>query len=147
MAVEKTSGFPSVSEQIHASVQSSPYAVVLKAAGGKLLYERIYDILKRTASEGHPITYGDLAQQFGLDMGNPHERNALAYVLGEISNYEYGCGRPLLSVLVIHSGDDGMPGGGFFDLAQGYGRFDGKDRQAFYWSEARRACDYWREHY
>jgi len=48
------------------------------------------------------------------------------------------------SLVVVHAGDDNMPGQGFFKLAQVLGKFDGVDRTAFFVEELKSAHAAWK---
>lgn len=129
---------------------------LLEDAGGKLLYARAYEILKRKAREGHTITYGNLAKEAAPQGRNPlvawpHEVLALADMLGAISVYVHHQKLPLLGVLVVHQdrGDDAMPmpGNGFFELAKELGLFDGGDREVFFCKESERVFKDWKMYY
>jgi hypothetical protein len=66
------------------------------------------------------ITYNELASRItGLRL--EPDSLALRELLGEISAAEDMAGRGMLSVVVVHQGEDCLPGHGFFTLAQGFG--------------------------
>jgi hypothetical protein len=67
---------------------------------------------------------------------------ALPHMLGEISTEEDALGRGMLTVLVVHQSDDGMPGSGFFDLARQLGR-DVSDRERLWAQELARVISVW----
>lgn len=71
------------------------------------------------------ISYQKLSDtcSLGLNMqDNPSDRSEMGRILGEISVFEHENERPLLSALVIRSGDH-YEGDGFYKLAEelGYG--------------------------
>ena len=70
------------------------------------------------------VTYQKLSDDcsLGLDMrNNPNDRKILGKILGDISTYEHQNNkRPLLSALVIRSGDN-YEGDGFYKLAEELG--------------------------
>ena len=68
------------------------------------------------------ITYQKLSDKLNLDldMQEPHHRKMIGEILGEISEFEFENGRPLLSSLVIRLGDLDS-GNGFFKLAEDLG--------------------------
>jgi hypothetical protein len=66
------------------------------------------------------LSYSDLATRIRSITFDPHDRS-FHHLLGQISVEEDAAGRGMLSALVVHK-DDGMPGEGFFDLAQTLGR-------------------------
>ena len=104
----------------------------------------IYDMCRQAASEGKTITYSDVGSRIGLDMEQPPDRNEIRDILDAVSRYEHEQGRPLLSVVVVHAGDDNMPGEGFFKLAQALGKFDGVDKVAFFVEELKAAHVEWK---
>lgn len=73
-----------------------------------------------------PISYSELAGHIRSIRFDPHD-SSLHHLLGQISVEEDAAGRGMLSVLVVRQ-SDGMPGQGFFDLAQRLGR-DISDRE------------------
>lgn len=82
------------------------------------LRNAIYEELRRLAREKTPETYGDFGRKFGFMPGDAHfENNALWSILGDFSIIECEAGRPMISAL-IYRGDTGMPGNGFFRLAE-----------------------------
>ena len=67
------------------------------------------------------ITYNELASSItGLRL--EPDSLALRELLVEISLAEDMAGRGMLSVVVVHQGEDCLPGHGFFTLARGFGR-------------------------
>ena len=67
------------------------------------------------------ITYNELASRItGLRL--EPDSLALRELLVEISLAEDMAGRGMLSVVVVHQGEDCLPGHGFFTLARGFGR-------------------------
>jgi hypothetical protein len=85
------------------------------------------------ASRG-PIFYFDLTRRIRSIHFDAHDF-AFHHLLGQISVEEDAAGRGMLSVLVVCQ-EDGMPGTGFFDLAQRMGR-DVGDRERCWSDEAR----------
>jgi hypothetical protein len=67
------------------------------------------------------ITYGELARKVNAIRFEP-DAHIFHELLGQISRSEDSEGRGMLSVVVVHQGGDGMPGAGFFKLAQELGR-------------------------
>jgi hypothetical protein len=102
----------------------------------------IVEILgERVRSASGPITYGALAGQLKSISLGPHQL-ALFAILGEISEEEDSLGRGMLSAYVV-SADTGIPGGGFFELAEKLGR-RADDRLAFWVEEIKRVDQVWR---
>ena len=79
------------------------------------------------------ITYGQLVSRITAIRFEP-DAHAFHELLGQISESEDREGRGMLSVVVVHQGGDGMPGPGFFKLAQALGR-DVRDKERFWAAE------------
>lgn len=112
------------------------------------MHQAIYEELKKVARAGGTTTYGEIAPLASLDMSRADHRNQIADILGEISSYEHSQGRPMLSVVVVHSehGEDaGMPGKGFFELARQIGVQRNEDNVTFFARELERVHDEWRQ--
>lgn len=62
-------------------------------------------------------------------MDAEEDRAEIARLLGEIATFENGQGRPMLTALIVHRGNDNNPGEGFFSIAQQFGLFDGSRNQ------------------
>lgn len=94
------------------------------------------------------INYGDVVRVAGLthvyNMEIPNHRELFGVELGMISAYEVENGRPMLSS-VVYNVTAGMPGGGYFKLAQGLYGIKIKDKQAFFITELNKTCDYWKK--
>jgi hypothetical protein len=104
----------------------------------------LYDMCRQAAREERTITYSEVGAKIGLDMGNEGERFKLGQLLDEVSRYEHAQGRPVLSVVVVHADGDGRPGDGFFTLARELGKFDGVDKDAFFFTELNAAYAAWK---
>lgn len=87
----------------------------------------VRDYLINLAKQGKTCGYKELAEDIAGEgsytIGN-NDGNYVAYMAGEISEDEAQEKRPLLSVLIVNQ-STGLPGGGFFKLAQGLGLFHG----------------------
>ena len=83
----------------------------------------VYDRLLDLARNRRLTTYSDIAPLAGLTMDVEADREAISEILGEILENEARAGRPLLTALVVHRGDDNNPGEGFFRTAAELGRF------------------------
>ena len=86
------------------------------------------------------ITYGELGARFGIE---PHY--ALPELLGEISAYEHGCGRPMLTAVVVNR-ETMMSGVGLARLAHWLGcpvNPTGDIWYEWYFRELRRVWSYW----
>lgn len=100
-------------------------------------------ILRECArSASGTITYSDLAKRLRSITIGYHDP-AMDHLLIQVSTEEHACGRPLLSVIVVHKYGDMEPGNGFYTLAQELG-FDVSDREAFWIAEFKRVTDYWK---
>ncbi len=93
------------------------------------------------AARRRVVAYSALVTEIpNLDLEPQGER--LARLLGEISTAEHGAGRGMLTVVVVHTHGDQMPGPGFFQLAQSLGH-DTKDREAFWIAELEKVYGAW----
>ena len=105
----------------------------------------LYQKLKEVATTGQLTHYSDIAPIVGRDMAQPGDRNKISVLLDEISTHEHRNERPLLSAVVVRR-QDHVPGGGFFQMAQRVGVFNGGDRIAFFEEELSRVHDFWKQH-
>jgi hypothetical protein len=87
-----------------------------------------------------PITYGELASKIKSISLEPHQY-AMFAILGEMSGDEDAMGRGMLSAYVV-TAETGIPGAGFFELAEKLGRRV-DDRLAFWVEEIRRVDAAW----
>lgn len=87
-----------------------------------------------------PITYGELASKVKSISLEPHQY-AMFAILGEVSDDEDSIGRGMLSAYVV-TAETGIPGAGFFELAEKLGRHV-DDRLAFWVEEIRRVDAAW----
>jgi hypothetical protein len=79
------------------------------------------------------VTYGQLVGRINAIRFEP-DAHTFHELLGQISESEDREGRGMLSVVVVHQGGDGMPGPGFFKLAQALGR-DVRNKERFWIAE------------
>ena len=100
------------------------------------------DLLIEAAKEGRFIYYSDIAPQLGLDMDREADRAKIGRILGKLSEEEVEQGRPMLSAIVVHKGDE-TPGDGFYKLARDLGRFQTGHRHIFWAEEVKRLFEYW----
>ena len=109
--------------------------------------QRMYDHLAGLARDGRLASYSDVAPLIGLSMDHEADREAISEILGEILEHEVRAGRPLLTALVVHSGDDNNPGEGFFRTASDLGRFqyarDPLTRLEFWVGAVNKVHNYW----
>lgn len=82
-----------------------------------ILYERLIQLAKTKAL----AAYSDVAPLIGLDMSKDRDRDEIARKLGDIVLYEKENGRPMLTALIVHYGNDNNPGEGFFSAAEKIG--------------------------
>jgi len=70
------------------------------------------------ARQKTPWSYSQLNEQLQLNLNfnNPHDRDLIGELLGEVSVHEHLNGRPLLSSLIIHKSSDREQGNGFYKL-------------------------------
>jgi hypothetical protein len=87
---------------------------------GSKEYHLVYSELVQAAQYRGITTYQAIAQLMGLPLTGNYMASETGRVLGEISEDELNQGRPLLSTLAV--GASGLPGQGFFRLAEGLGK-------------------------
>jgi hypothetical protein len=97
------------------------------------------------------VTYDELNQacSLGLNFGNPSDRNKIAEMLGNVSEFEVKKGRPMLSAVVILKGSQpASPGKGFFNWANTLKvpRRTQEDDQLFHARVLRDVFTYWKSH-
>ena len=108
--------------------------------------EDIYEDLKKVARAGDITYYGVIAPLADLDMSLERDRVEIGELLGEISTYEHGHNRPLLSAICVHRVDS-KPGTGFFSLARQLElMFPGDDEDVFWDTEIKKVYKYWQTH-
>ncbi len=106
------------------------------------MYDELYKKLREVARNRNTLHYEDIAPLLGLRMADPADRVRIGQILGEISKLETNAGRPMLSAVVTHKGDE-RPGGGFFELAEVLGLVGGRDSETFFIHELKRVHDWW----
>ncbi len=79
-----------------------------------ILYEKLVELAKAKKL----AAYSEVAPLIGLDMSKDEDRDEIARKLGDIVVYEHKKGRPMLTALVVHYGNDNNPGEGFFSAAE-----------------------------
>lgn len=87
---------------------------------------RVREYLINTARKrtNQTVNYQKLSDDCGLKLNmqdNPHDRKIIGNILDEISMYEARYKRPLLSALVIRTGDN-YEGDGFYKMAERLGK-------------------------
>jgi hypothetical protein len=92
-------------------------------------------------------TYSDVSPLIGLSMENEADREAIARLLGEIAEHEHRQGRPMLTSLIVHRGNDNNPGEGFFAIAHELGLYSGRrdqmSRLTFWVNQVTAVHNYW----
>ncbi len=80
---------------------------------------RVREYLIDLSAKGKTISYQILSNEcmLGLDMASPGDRSRIAELLGEISTYEHGYGRPLLTAIVVTKKTQ-SEGDGFYKLGE-----------------------------
>ncbi|MEX0682700.1 MAG: hypothetical protein WD904_04200 [Dehalococcoidia bacterium] len=101
--------------------------------------------LVEAAKRGTLIHYEDIAPMFGLNFDLDADRAEVGRLLDVVSRSEHAARRPLLSAVVVHKGDDEIPGAGFFKLARELGTYKGGDRKLYWTTEFMAVCRYWKE--
>ena len=113
-----------------------------------LLIKNMRNHLIELAKKNTPMRYQQFSDEFYLDwdMQDIEDRKLIAKFLGKISEDEFTEGRPLLSVFIQH--EDGLPGKGFFTMAEQLGRFmpSFMDKNEFVKREREYARVYWKDH-
>lgn len=89
----------------------------------------LYVELVRLARFRLLATYSDVSPLIGLSMENAPDREEIARLLGKIAEFEHGEGRPMLTALIVHRGNDNNPGEGFFSIAHDLGLYNGRRDQ------------------
>ena len=92
------------------------------------------EAIRAIVGEARPIWYSVLTTRIRSIRFDPQD-HVFHHLLGQISVEEDAARRGMVSVLVVHK-DDGMPGPGFFELAQRLGR-DVRDKERCWSEEAR----------
>lgn len=92
--------------------------------------------LIQVARKGEVIFYLEL----GIGRGQ-----AAGKILGEICEYEYSQGRPLLSAIVVNKAT-GMPSEGFWGLSAIPRNLTDRQRPVFWAKELVKVINYWQSH-
>ena len=112
------------------------------------IYDRLIELAR--AIPGQLTTYSDIAPLAGLSMSNDADRDKISALLDEIFLHEVNQGRPLLTSIVVHRGNNNIPGEGFFSTATSVGRFNGsRDPMArfeFWFRQVQEVHNYWAAH-
>ncbi len=107
----------------------------------------LYQELLRLARNKKLAAYSEVSPLVGLSMDIDEHREKMAALLGEIVYHEHEAGRPMLTSLVVHKGNDNNPGEGFFSIATELGYFDGSRDQiarlTFWANQVTDVHNYW----
>lgn len=107
----------------------------------------LYDELVRVARNRGLTYYSRVAPLVGLTMDREEDRDQIARLLGEIARYEHQQGRPMLTSLVIHKGNDNNPGEGFYSIATELDIYSGSrdqlERVTFWSNQVTGVHNYW----
>lgn len=110
----------------------------------------LYDEILRLARAAQLAAYSHVAPLVGLSMEREQDRDEIARLLGEIATHEHSQGRPMLTALIVHRGNDNNPGEGFFSIAQELGLFNGRRdpmaRLTFWANQVTAIHNYWATH-
>lgn len=114
------------------------------------MHKGIYNRLLEHARAGRLTTYSDIAPLAELSMSNDVDRDRISELLGEILRHEVAHGRPFLTAIVVHRGNDNSPGEGFFAIASELGPFtasrDALARLEFWVRQVQEVNAYWATH-
>ena len=112
------------------------------------IYNRLIELAR--AVPGQLTTYSDIAPLADLSMSNDADRDRISALLDEIFLHEVNQGRPLLTAIVVHRGNNNTPGEGFFSTATDIGRFNGSRdplaRLEFWVRQVQEVHNYWAVH-
>ena len=108
----------------------------------------LYNELLRLARTQQLAAYSDVSPLIGLSMDNDQDRDEIARLLVEIAVHEHNEGRPMLTALIVHRGNDNNPGEGFFSIAQELRLFNGSRDQiarlTFWANQVTQVHNHWR---
>ena len=99
------------------------------------------EILIKRAKANTPISYSDFVSELRCIQLDAYDYR-LFHLLEQVSEIENKNGRGMLSALVINR-SEGLPGAGFFTLAQHLGRSGVSDELKFWITELRKVHEYW----
>lgn len=112
------------------------------------MHTRIYERLIELARQKKLTTNGESAPLAVLSMDHDADCDKMSTILEEIARHEEDEGRPVLTALVVHRGNDNNPGEGFFSIAKKFGRFNGSreptERLKFWNDQVKKVHSYWR---
>jgi hypothetical protein len=124
-------------------------SVVADKYRGTREYHLVYAELIRAAQYRGVTTYQAIAQIMGLPVTGAYMGTETGKILGEISEDELNQGRPMLSAIAV--GVSGLPGQGFFGLAEQLGRLPtgaSDEEKRRFWEQEREALyETWRREF
>ena len=103
--------------------------------------EEVRRLLIQCAKDDRTTTYSELVCEIHTIALTPRSRK-LAELLNQVASAEHAAGRGILSAVVV-SKSRGIPGSGFFKLAEELGE-QFSDKREFWNKERNRVVDYWR---
>ena len=114
---------------------------------------KLIEVAKSPDVNRRLISYSELFEPHGLDMGDPGHRNIVAAILDKISRKEHEEGRPLLSAVAVHK-ENGIytrPGDGFYSMAIdlrkiGGGKISDEQKDVLFVQCAKEVYEYWKNH-
>lgn len=120
----------------------------MNTQGGKYqdtkAHRLVYAKLIQVAQARGLTTYQHVAKIMGLPLAGNLMGKETGQMLGEISEEEVRCGRPMLSAVVV--GTSGYPGNGFYGLAHKLRKIRSASKNVRFWEEERdRVYDTWAE--
>lgn len=108
--------------------------------------QKIRKYLIDQAIAGRPVFYEDVAKQMKIDLASEQNRYLLKKTLGDISEYEYKNGRPLVSSMAIYKTKNDH-GYGFFDLCEklGIGKAAKLHKDYYGFTEIENSKKFWKK--
>ena len=107
----------------------------------------LYQELVRLANAQQLAAYSTVSPLVNLSMDIEQDRNEISRLLEEIAIHENDEGRPMLTALIVHMGNDNNPGEGFFSVAQRFGLFNGTrnqiERLTFWAQQVTQVYNHW----
>lgn len=103
--------------------------------------QKLIERLREVARAGDTITYRELGEDVGLDVGTLAERTQLSRILTDVARHEHEAGRPLLTAVVVD--ENGTAGYEFYSVASELGFPVGSYDVPFFQTELARVHEYW----
>ncbi|WP_259016802.1 hypothetical protein [Emticicia fluvialis] len=96
--------------------------------------------------KGIPVNYEDVSVKLNLNLALERDRDILSRTLGEISEYEFKNGRPLISSIAIYKQANDH-GDGFYQLCEdlGIGKKKQLKEQYYGFSEIQKCKEFWKK--